>query len=351
MAHRIARDDGQDREKTESQGEAGSVGGSARSVRGVRSRRSGRSRRLQRSPLGVRNGLNPTRVRIPESAVGGMRAVDVLTHMISTQRHRHPDDGERAIMQRFREGLVATVDGPCGPDDLLFPGQDLWFYRMPAPEKPLAEQCRVLFSDDHLLVVDKPAGMATMPRGRHQTQTALVQLRIKTANPDLVPAHRLDRLTSGTLVFIADPAVRGAYQSLFSKPGLVHKTYEALAAYDPRISAGTRWSSFMEKKVGDLQVRSTDTQPHNALTEVLAVEPLPGNPGIARYSLRPHTGKTHQLRRHMSDAGVPILGDPLYPVVQPEAEDDTTLHLMSRSISFIDPISGEERHFEAPRRW
>lgn len=333
MAHRIARDESQDHRLAQPK------------------RKSRGPRRSQRSPLGVRNGLNPTRVRIPEDAEDGITALEVVRHMVSTQRHRHPDDNEEAIAQRFREGLVATVAGPCAADDVLFPGQDLWFYRMPAPEDPFPEECAVLWSDKHLLVVDKPAGMATMPRGRHQTQTALVQLRINTGNPDLVPAHRLDRLTSGVLVFIADPAVRGAYQSLFATAGLVHKTYEAIARYDPRIAPGTRWSSFMEKKVGDLQARSDDHEPHNALTEVVGVEKLPGKPGWARYCLRPHTGKTHQLRRHMCDAGVPILGDPLYPVVRPEEQDRGELHLRSRSIAFVDPLSGEHRFFEAPRRW
>lgn len=327
MAHRIARDGNQDGE-----------------IRKI----SRNARRAQRCPLGIVDGFNPTRVRIPASAAGGITAYEVVAHMVATQRHRHPDDNAEAIARRFAEKKVATVDGPVSPQHLLFPGEDLWFYRMPAPEEPLGVAAEILYQDAQILVVNKPAGMATMPRGRHQTETALIRLRVETGIDELVPAHRLDRLTSGVLLFIADPAVRGAYQKLFSQPGAVLKTYEAVAAWDPHIVPRTRWSSFMEKKVGDLQARSLPTKPHNALTEVVDVQPLAD--GFARYVLRPHTGKTHQLRRHMCDAGVPILGDPLYPVVHDD-EENAQLHLMSRSIAFVDPISGEQRFFEAPRRW
>ena len=87
----------------------------------------------------------------------------------------------------------------------------------------------VLYRDDDIVVVDKPHFLATMPRGRHVAQTALVRLRRELDLPELSPAHRLDRLTAGVLLFTTRREVRGAYQTLFSR-GMVRKTYLARAA-------------------------------------------------------------------------------------------------------------------------
>ena len=75
----------------------------------------------------------------------------------------------------------------------------------------------VLHRDDNILVVDKPHFLATMPRGRHVAQTALVRLRRELGLPELSPAHRLDRLTAGVLLFTVRREVRGAYQTLFAR--------------------------------------------------------------------------------------------------------------------------------------
>lgn len=73
----------------------------------------------------------------------------------------------------------------------------------------------VLYEDERIIVVDKPHFLATMPRGMWYRQTALIRLRERLGEPDITPAHRLDRMTAGVLVFVRDPACRGAYQMLF----------------------------------------------------------------------------------------------------------------------------------------
>ena len=70
----------------------------------------------------------------------------------------------------------------------------------------------VLYEDERIIVVDKPHFLATMPRGMWYRQTALIRLRERLGEPDITPAHRLDRMTAGVLVFVRDPACRGAYQ-------------------------------------------------------------------------------------------------------------------------------------------
>lgn len=305
------------------------------------------------TPLPIRDGLNPTQARVTE---GPVSAWDFVQNLILTQRHRHPEDNEAALQTRFDAKEVVRQDGtPLSPHSILATNTVLYFYRMPAPETPVPYDIPIIFEDHHLLVADKPPFMATMPRARHITETATVRLRRKTGNNELSPAHRLDRLTSGILVFTKDRSVRGAYQTLFAERR-VTKTYEAIAPLAD-VSPGTLWRSRMEKTPGELQGRIVDG-PVNAITEVAAIEPINKAPyeaihgplpDLAKYTLKPHTGKTHQLRLHMLQAGIPIIGDPIYPVIYPaEAEDmRVPMHLTASHISFIDPVTGDSREFSS----
>ena len=93
----------------------------------------------------------------------------------------------------------------------------------------------VLYEDERIIVVDKPHFLATMPRGMWYRQTALIRLRERLGEPDITPAHRLDRMTAGVLVFVRDSACRGAYQMLFQNRQAV-KIYECLAPCRPILS-------------------------------------------------------------------------------------------------------------------
>ena len=105
------------------------------------------------------------------------------------------------------------------------------------------------------------------------------------------------------------------------------------------------WRSHITKTPGELQARTWPEREPNAHTTLLGVQQI-GNSGQGAYTLRPHTGKTHQLRVHMSAAGVPIEGDPLYPVVSRKEEDfHRPLRLCAIGLEFTDPISGEEREY------
>ncbi len=90
----------------------------------------------------------------------------------------------------------------------------------------------VLYEDDKIIVVDKPHFLATIPRGMWYRQTALIRLRENYGESDIIPAHRLDRMTAGVVVFVRDPVWRRAYQMLFQERR-VEKTYECLAPCAP----------------------------------------------------------------------------------------------------------------------
>ena len=200
----------------------------------------------------------------------------------------------------------------------------------------------VLFQDADIVVVDKPHFLATMPRGRHVAQTALVRLRRELGLPELSPAHRLDRLTAGVLLFTTRREVRGAYQTLFAR-GLVRKTYLARAAVDPALALPRVVRSRIVKRRGHLQAVCEPGAP-NAETLVERV-----SDGL--YRLTPRTGRTHQLRVHMASLGMPIEGDPLYPNIIDVAADDfsTPLRLLAQRIEFTDPVTGVRREFVSRR--
>jgi tRNA pseudouridine32 synthase/23S rRNA pseudouridine746 synthase len=200
--------------------------------------------------------------------------------------------------------------------------------------------------DDDLLVVDKPHFLATIPRGKHIVQTALVRLRQDLDLPALVPAHRLDRATAGLVLFVINPALRGAYQTLFMKR-LVYKEYEAIARHDPALTLPTVVRSRIVKERGVITAQEVDG-PVNAETRVELVE---HRDGLARYRLLPLTGRTHQLRLHLAGLGIPILGDDFYPVLTEKPLDDFTnpLRLLASTMEFDDPVSGQRRVFRTRR--
>lgn len=286
-------------------------------------------------PLPPRNGLTASRVRAPYSIV----ARDFLAAVIAGQRHRHPEDDAWALDKRFAAGEVRDRRGQViSPGQVLAAGEDVYFYRMPAPEPHVPFSISPVYEDARILVVNKPPFLATVPKGAHITETAVVRLRRATGNEELSPAHRLDRHTSGLLLFTKSREFRGAYQEMFARR-TVQKTYHAVSAGPSAVAPGTVWRSRISKVPGDLQAHTVDGEV-NAETHVISVS---GRVHV----LAPHTGKTHQLRLHMCEAGVPIVNDPLYPAIRDDLMDDFTrpLGLTAYSLRFEDPVDGREREF------
>jgi tRNA pseudouridine32 synthase/23S rRNA pseudouridine746 synthase len=247
----------------------------------------------------------------------------------------------------LRDGLIVDAAGPVAPDAPYVPESFLWFHRDLPVEAPVPFPIGIVHRDEDLLVVDKPHFLATIPRGRHIVETALVRLRRDLDLPALSPAHRLDRVTAGLLMFVVRPERRGAYQTLF-RDRLVRKTYEAVAPFDPALELPRTVRSRIVKDRGVICAYEGPGEP-NAETRV---ELLEHRAGLGRYRLSPATGRTHQLRLHMSGLGVPILGDDLYPVLTDRPLDDFSrpLQLLASTLEFTDPISGQPRHFQTRRR-
>ncbi|MFE7522642.1 pseudouridine synthase [Streptomyces halstedii] len=298
------------------------------------------------APLPQRQGVDPVRVRFPEDAAGAWPTV--RDHLLDRFAGAIGADRVDAMLAGGR--FVGADGGAVGGDEPYTAGRHVWFHRDFAPEVPVPFPVEVVHRDAHLVVVDKPHFLATTPRGRHITETAVARSRALLGITALQPAHRLDRLTAGLVLFVVRPEERGAYQTLF-RDRLVRKEYEAVAPYDPRVTLPRTVRNRIVKERGILAAR---VEPGEANSET-RIELLEHRAGLGRYRLLPATGRTHQLRVHMNGLGLPLVHDPVYPVVRPEPapgrEDyGRPLQLLARVLEFTDPVTGAERRFESGLR-
>jgi tRNA pseudouridine32 synthase/23S rRNA pseudouridine746 synthase len=268
--------------------------------------------------------------------------VTLREHLVT----RLPRVDPQRIEAMLNDQLIVGLDGPKTLDSPFEPDSFIWFHRDLPEEAPVPFDIDVLHRDDDLLVVDKPHFLATIPRGQHILETALVRLRRQLELPALIPAHRLDRVTAGLVLFIITPERRGAYQNLF-RDRLVHKGYEAIAPFKESLSLPQTIKSRIVKERGVIAAQEVSGDPNS---ETL-VEIIEQREQIARYRLTPKTGRTHQLRLHMSSLGIPILGDDFYPRVTEKPLDDfgRPLQLLAKTLRFQDPLNGELRQFESRR--
>jgi 23S rRNA pseudouridine1911/1915/1917 synthase len=275
----------------------------------------------------------------------------------------------RTRLQRLIGDGLVTVDGrPEPPRRLLRDGEAV---RVLLPDftslPPVVESpVRVLYEDEHLVVVDKPAGLVVHPAGPHREGT-LVQLlwpRLATAWGGVVrsggaPAdrpgvvHRLDRGTSGVMVVAKTPAAAHALSRQFADR-TVRKVYWALVDGIP--AAKGRVESSIGRSRRRPQVMSTEDPGRWAETEyrVLKRFPARGPRGAALVEARPRTGRTHQIRVHLAALGHPILGDKAYGGPALPGWDRPLLH--ARSLALTHPGTGRRRVWTAPpaadfRRW
>jgi tRNA pseudouridine32 synthase / 23S rRNA pseudouridine746 synthase len=295
-------------------------------------------RRKLPSPLPPRHGLDAVRLRTPAET----RWATMREHLVE----RLPRVDPARIDAMLREQRIVDADGPLAPDAPFVPESFVWFHRDLPDEVPVPFPIGIVHRDADLLVVDKPHFLATIPRGQHILETALVRLRRDLDLPMLSPAHRLDRATAGLLMFVLRPELRGAYQTLF-RDRRVRKTYEAIAPYDPQLALPRTVLSRIVKDRGIIRAYE-EPGPPNADTHV---ELLEHRNGLGRYRLTPATGRTHQLRVHMNGLGVPILGDDFFPVLTERPLDDFTrpLQLLASTLEFRDPRTGEQRSFRTRR--
>ncbi|MDR0933547.1 MAG: pseudouridine synthase [Burkholderiaceae bacterium] len=291
----------------------------------------------------TRNGVSPSRVFLP---VGDWRTYeDFLAARI-------PAVSPEEWRQRVSQGEVMDATGKSlRPGQAYRHGSLLYYYRSLPPEVPIPFTETILYQDEWLVVADKPHFLPVIPSGRYLQETLLVRLKRRLNIETLSPIHRIDRETAGIVVFSVRPETRARYQTLFLEQQ-VQKRYEAIAPYRPDIRLPLLYQSRLVQGSESFMQMKTEEGLPNATTEIHLLESR-GN--LARYALKPLTGRKHQLRVQMASLGLPIRNDRIYPRLLPEEKDEKTraeafaapLQLLAKTLSFEDPVTRQQRHFES----
>ena len=284
----------------------------------------------------------PATVTMPKTEKPYPSVLTVLTE-------RFPKIGQSSGEARIAQGKVLGEDGsPLTIDTPYAPQKRIFYFREVAQEPVIPFAELILFQNQDLLVACKPHFLPVTPGGPYVEECLLNRLRRSTGNDDLVPIHRIDRETAGIVLFSANPKTRHLYGELF-RTGQVEKTYQALSSV-----AGDRcpanWLVENRMVKGEPWFRMTTAAGlANARSRIELVEV---KDGVSRFVLHPLTGKTHQLRVHMSGLGFGILNDRYYPDLQEESADDfeRPLQLLAQSVTFQDPVTGKRLEFASGRR-
>ncbi|AIL31950.1 pseudouridine synthase [Basilea psittacipulmonis DSM 24701] len=288
-------------------------------------------------PLPVKDGIAPSRVRLVRGEWPNLYA-------FLCWRFAHLDS--RYIQEQLASGAMVNDEGePLSADSPYRPDSWIWYYRKVPNEAPNPFELTIIYEDEHLVVVDKPHFMATIPGGKYLKETAVIRLREMLNNQEINPIHRLDRDTAGLLLFSKKVEVRGVYQSLFQTRD-IEKTYECVAPYRADLALPLTYRSYLARSDQFFVMKEYDREPNSETRITL----LSHANGLGHYLLEPVTGRKHQLRAHMNALGVPILNDEFYPTLLPAREVgdfSRPLQLLARSVRFIDPLSQKEHVFES----
>lgn len=306
----------------------------------------------------------------PSEPVFRVLPVQVGQTLAAALRQWMPGQTWKAIHKLIRSRRIMLSGNVCVDPARRLKLQDVVkILAHPTTPPPRPEDVRIRYLDAHVVVVEKPAGITTTrhkeerdwPARRKQLQPTLDELlpsilarmagrrrKTKGRPPPVQAVHRLDRETSGLMVFARTPKAGQSLMKQFRSHS-THRRY--LAVVQGHIAARTI-ESYLVRDRGDGR-RGSTTQPgvgKRAVTHVRPVEHL-GPYTLVECLLE--TGRTHQIRIHLAEAGHPVCGEKLYrqPLHGPPMPDTSgapRIALHAAELGFQHPITGQAMHFEMP---
>lgn len=255
-----------------------------------------------------------------------------------------------SLVKRLKWQGAFLVDGEIAHTDrMVEAGEEITvLLTEDAPDYPAESgQLDILYEDDALLALDKPAGILMHPSFHRNTGTLanfVAGYYARSGQPCAVhPVSRLDRDTFGVVLLAKNAHVHGLLMAALRRGGF-HKTYEALTLGCPDPPQGV-WDAPLGRVPGESLLRQVDPAGKPACTKYRVLETLGG---LARLELTPVTGRTHQLRVHCAHAGCPILGDRQYGSQEAQM-GFSGQQLLARSLLFAHPITEAPLSLESRR--
>lgn len=268
----------------------------------------------------------------------------LLSHLANLYSH----SSEQAWQQKLNKGEVTLNGVTADGSESLTAGQTVVWNRPPWIEPDVSQHFEILFDDPHLLAVNKPSGLPTLPGGGFMENTLLRLVQKHTPNAN--PVHRLGRATSGIVLFAKTPQAASKLVANWNTPD-VQKLYRALAqkvaehdAYEILTPIGL----VPHPRLGSVWAANPAGKPSHSSAKVIA-----RSANATTFEVRLHSGRPHQIRIHLSSIGHPLVGDPLYgstglPLEHcPGLPGDGGYLLHAHQIEFIHPVTAERISLEA----
>ena len=275
--------------------------------------------------------MAPLRFHVPDELAGAR-----LDRVLSAR----PELASRALAERLIAGGLVLVDGEPRAKSFRLEGGEVITAEIPEVEPLRGESLDVpiVWEDEHLLVVDKPAGLVVHPAGSTRTGTlvqGLLEHGAEGGEDDDRPGivHRLDRDTSGLLIVARSSAAYDLLQEMIRKRE-VERTYAALVRGVPKSMSG-RIEAPIGRDRRDRTRHSLDTPtPREAVTWFEVKETMRAHTLL---DVRLETGRTHQIRVHLEAIELPVSGDPIYGLAGDLGLDRQFLH--ARRLVFTHPVT------------
>jgi 23S rRNA pseudouridine1911/1915/1917 synthase len=215
-----------------------------------------------------------------------------------------------AVRGKLSGAVLSANDRPLKWSHKLRAGEIVRVRTREVPEPQVEVRFRILYQDEHVLAVDKGAGAPVHPVRSWRTRTVLTRLREQLGDRELKPAHRLDRETSGVLVFGRSRRALGRLMDQF-KAGQVSKRYLAVVRGSPDFERIEVSEPLARDRDFPIQCRMR-VDPERGQKAHTRFEVQQRGPRASLLSALPRTGRQHQIRVHLAHLGYPVLGDKLY---------------------------------------